>query len=295
MRTASVILSVAIAAHANAQATSVKTVPLSAPDATLQWEFSLATSVRELADGRVLVLDRTEWKLLLGDWTRGSVVPVGRNGSGPGEYLQPSYLLTLGGDSTLLPDARNGRWLVLHGASIVATIGADAPALVNSGRTPTGADFHGHIIVTRPISAGSSPMPRPDSGLLVRIARQTGKADTVASLRARPTTIRVQGPADRPTSVTVTMNPLATGEAAALFPDGWIAVARLDPYRVDWIAPDGKRIMGAPLAFERVRIDDREKEAFIEHQAARSGRAARDAASFPHGRKSCRHSWVKPS
>ena len=281
MRRGVVVLALAIAAHANAQATVVKTVSLGAPDATLPFEFSLVTSVRELADGRVLVLDRTEWKVLVADWTRRSVVPVGRNGSGPGEYLQPSTLLPIGGDSTLLPDGRNGRWLMLNGASIAGTIGADAPALVNSGRTPTGADVHGHVIVPRQITAGSSPMPRGDSSLLVRVARQTGKADTIASLKARPTTIRVQGPADRPTSVTVTMNPLTTGEAATLFPDGWIAVARLDPYRVDWIMPDGKRITGAPLPFERVRIDEREKSAFIERQAARSGRAPRDAASFP--------------
>ena len=281
MRKGVVMLALAIAAHANAQATVIKTVSLGAPDATLPFEFSLVTSVRELSGGRVLILDRTEWKVFVADWTRGSVVQVGRNGSGPGEYLQPSKLLPIGGDSTLLPDVRNGRWLLLHGASIVAVVSADAPALMKSGGTPTGADFHGHIIGTRPISAGSSPMPRGDSALLVRVARQTGKADTIASLKARPTTIRVQGPADRPTSVTVTMNPLTTGEAATLFPDGWIAVARLDPYRVDWIMPDGKRITGAPLPFERVRIDEGEKSAFIERQAARSGRAPRDAASFP--------------
>lgn len=269
---------------AGAQSPAPRRVALPAPDATLAAEFTLVTSVRELPDGRVLVLDRSEKKLGVVDWTTASLTPIGRNGSGPGEYLLPNGLLALGGDSTLMPDPRNGRWLLLRSETIVATIGPDAPAIKNGARQPIGADSRGHIIVTGSMSGGApaaTTAPRLDSLRLLRVQRATGKADTVAVLRARPATINIQGPADRPTSVQVMRNPLADGELAALFPDGWIAIARIEPYRVDWIAPDGKQIRGEPLPFERVRLDEREQRAFLEREAARTGNPPRDPRSLP--------------
>jgi hypothetical protein len=180
-----------------------------------------------------------------------------------------------------VPDTRNGRWLLLDNATIAATIGPDAPALKHGGRGPTGADHHGNVIVASSLGGGIAPMPNRDSLLLLRVARATGTADTLTRMKSRPATVRVEGPADRPTSVSVLMNPLSVGEAAALFHDRWVAVARLDPYRVDWITAEGKRVIGQPLPFERVRLDDREKTSFVERQAVRSGRAARDPSSFP--------------
>jgi hypothetical protein len=283
--TATLVVMVAcVATRARAQSATVRSVTLPAPNASLAAEFTSVTSVRELPDARLLIVDGGEKAVMVADWTTKGVTRVGRNGSGPGEYLQPSTLFALGGDSTLLPDTRNGRWLVLRGPSIVATIGPDAPAIRNNARQPVGADDHGHVLVTRSIVTGERPaptaMPRRDSLVLTRVDRATGRADTVARVRARPAQITIQGPADKPTAVSVLMNPLATGELSALFPDGWIAIARLDPYRVDWIAPDGKRITGSPLPFERVRLDDRERRAFVERQAERTGRPVRDPSSF---------------
>ncbi|HJU75303.1 MAG TPA: 6-bladed beta-propeller [Gemmatimonadaceae bacterium] len=274
----------AITTELHAQSTGWRVVALRAPDATLSAEFTLVTSVRELADGRVLVIDASDKKLLVGNWSNRTVAQISRNGSGPGEYAQPALLLALTADSTLLSDPRNGRWLVLHGSSIVATLGPDTPALRSGARIPVGADSHGRVIFTRPIGARSgapNAEPRRDSLVLVRVARATGQLDTVATLRARPSTIKIEGATEKPTAVSVFINPLAAGEIATLFPDGWIAIARLDPYRVDWIAADGRRIRGAPLPFERVRLDEREQRAFVERLAARSGNPPRDPASFP--------------
>ena len=277
------VLCITVANDGHAQSTVPRRIDLSAPNATVDDEFTAISSVRELSDGRLLVVDATERKLVVVDLATGQVSQLGRNGSGPGEYLQPLRLVTLRGDSTLLPDARNGRWLVLAGTAIAATVGPDAPAIRGGARQPLGADDRGNVIFTRGIGTGSAPtaMPRQDSLLLIRTARASGRADTVAVLRARPATIKIQGPADKPTSVEVLMNPLAAGELGALFPDGWIAIARLDPYRVDWISPDGKRTAGSPLPFERVRIDEREQRALVERLAANTGNPPRDPRTFP--------------
>ena len=274
------------AAHgqARAQSSGTRTIELPPPTATLAEEFTLVSAVRELPDGRLLIVDWSEKKLLVADWTKAGVTQLGRNGSGPGEYLQPLALLALGGDSTLLPDSRNGRWLLLQGAAIGATIGPDAPGIRSGARLPFGADTRGHVLFTAGIGAGSSAsgsMPRRDSVLLLRAARATGNTDTVALLRARPALIRIDGPAERPRSVSVLTNPLAAGELAAIFADGWIAIARLGPYRVDWVPPAGPHVLGSPLPFERVRLDEREQRAFAERQAARTGRQSRDPSSFP--------------
>ena len=268
----------------SAQSAPARPISLAAPNATLNAEFSFISAVRELADGRVLVVDRAEKKLVVADWLKRDVTPVGRNGSGPGEYLQPSTLLSLGGDSTLLPDLRNGRWLLLGGAAIIATVGPDSPALRAGARSPLGADRSGHVLLTMAIGGTArreATMPRLDSTQLVRVARTTGDADTLAMLKARPTTIKIEGPADKATAISVRMNPLATGELAILFPDGWIAIARLEPYRIDWIAPDGKRIAGAPLPFERVRLDEREQRDYLNRQAVRNGTEVQDPRSYP--------------
>jgi hypothetical protein len=290
---AALVLLFAAAADAWGQSVGPRTIELAPPTATLPAEFTLVSSVRELSDGRLLIADASERTLFVATWPKGSVAQIGRNGSGPGEYLQPSALFALRGDSTLLPDSRNSRWLLLSGAAIATTVGPDSPVIKGGARLPLGADEHGNVLVSRPMGEGAAAAatglgvrepaqatPRLDSVRLVRIARATGRADTLAMLKARAATIKVQGPANNPTSVEILINPLATGELAALFPDGWIAIARLDPYRVDWIAPDGRTIRGLALPFERTRLDLDEQRAFVERQAARTGRPPRDLASF---------------
>jgi hypothetical protein len=281
---ATFVLAVVCGGETRGQSASPRTIEVPAPNATLRAELTLARSVRELADGRLLIVDLPEKKVLVADWSTSDVKQVGRNGSGPGEYAQPSLLFALGGDSTLLPDALNGRWLLLHGAAIVATIGFDAPVIVNGAQLPLGADDQGHVLVTKRRAVGTrgfTDIRQRDSVYLLRVVRVNGRIDTVAMLAARPARITIRGPADKPTSVEVSSNPLAAGELAALYPDGSIAIARLEPYRVDWITPTGQRTRGSPLPFERVRLDEREQRAFVQREAARTAGPPRDPASFP--------------
>lgn len=257
---------------------------LRAPNATLDAEFTRVAAVRELAEGRALVTDAAERKLFVVDFSAGTAVQLGREGQGPEEYRSVGALFAIGADSTLLVDLMGGRWLLLHGGKIAATVGSDAPAIRNGARSPTGADSRGNVLATRAMGGGVGPGAAPlrtDSSHLVRIARATGQGDTVAALFARPSRIRVSGPPDRPTAVEITTNPLAAGDLAAMFDDGTIAVARVSPYRVDWIAPDGRTTRGAPLPFTHVGVSAREKDAVMRRQAEQSGRAPQAPESVP--------------
>ena len=271
--TALVLSSAPLGAQGNPPAPS----RLGAAIASLNAEFTSVSAVRELADGRLLVVDAGERKLHVAEWSTGRVRTIGREGAGAREYASPRVLLSVPSDTSLLPDPRNGRWLVLVRDSIVALLTANAPG-VRAVSTPVGADAQGHVLGSRPRIVDG--LPRLDSLLLLRASRSTGRVDTLGTVLARSVSVASQGRIDptRPTPVSV--NPLAVGEQAIMYPDGWVAVARLAPYRVEWIAPSGQRVRGAPLPFEVVRVDDREKRAVLDRESRQTGRPAQDAPAL---------------
>ena len=254
------------------------TIRLKPRNARLASEFSDLSAIRELRDGRVLLFDRKESQLLLADFASGSTTKIGRTGQGPGEYQIIVALLPLGGDSTLASDF--SRWLILDGAEIVATLPPDTPAIRAVMLVPLGADRNGRVLTRRFGGgwAGRAQM-RPDSSVVALVDRATGRSDTVATLRigvrraqARPAT----GPDGRMTAVSISRVPLNSQEEPVLFADGWLAIARLEPYRVDWRSPDGQWIRGAPLPFRPVPMSDRERDAYIANH-----RWARNATDWP--------------
>src|SRR5688500_1941086 len=76
--------------------------------------FSCISGFRELSDGRVIVSDAREKTLQLIDLRTGATKKIGREGQGPGEWSTPMALLALPGDTTLLNDPQNNRFLTIH-------------------------------------------------------------------------------------------------------------------------------------------------------------------------------------
>ena len=107
--------------------------------ATHPAEFSSIAMIRELGDGRVIVLDTTEKRLLVADFRDGTVKPLGRTGDGPEEYRRPNALFPLPNDSTLLTDASARRWILFAGDHPVGTVGGQSPLMAGGG-TVRGAD-----------------------------------------------------------------------------------------------------------------------------------------------------------
>src|SRR3954468_3153784 len=97
-----------------AQATQPATIRLAKPDAVHAAEWSDIVAVRELRDGRVVVLDGREQVVKLVDMKTGSATMIGAKGNGPGEYRLPLQLIPLPGDSSALYDEANaGRAMVV--------------------------------------------------------------------------------------------------------------------------------------------------------------------------------------
>ena len=275
---------------------------LAPADGRLDDGFSHITGVRELRDGRLLVADEKVFRLFVADWSSGQVLQVGRKGRGPAEYRGLLGLMPLAGDSTLVEDVGNERWLLLDGARIVATVNYQATR-GRSAADPPRLRRAGAVVAVEPFAFSPTPRGEPsrmyifaESLRVILEDRTTGRRDLLGRIRGRSRGDRhvmhpvVPGGAP---IVWVIGNPLAVEEQARLFPDGWVAVAWLDPYRVDWRRPDGRWIRGAPLPFEHVPVDA--------HPAARRARAASTPrrASAPAtchpGRPNCRRSTTTGS
>ncbi len=236
-------------------------VSLRPANARLTAEFSDLTAIRELRDGRVLLFDRKEERLAVADFTTGSVSSIGRTGQGPGEFQSIATLLPLGGDSTLAADFAR-RWLILAGDKVVATLPPDTPAIMAVSLWPLGADRQGRVL--------SRGFPRggglTDSTLALLVERATGRTDTIARLRngiRRAPVSTVTDPA-LGRGVRIGRIPLNVGEAPLLLADGWTAVVRLEPYRVDWRSPDGRWTSGAPIPVRAIRMNNDERKAYAD-------------------------------
>lgn len=251
-------------------------VRLPPPTARLEEEFTRIVGVRELSDGRVLVAEGSDPRLVVADFARNLVVQIGRQGKGPGEYSRIAALSALGTDSTLADDRTSGRWLMLVKDRIVHTLPPDHPGIKGAQGVLRGTDARGHVLTTTapPLREGKPTLGKGDSIAAVIVTFATGALDTVGRLRTAPLTIWTErDQAGKVTRAGLTYPPFSVGEEPLLFSDGWVAIARLDPYRVDWRAPDGRWQRGAPLPFDAKEVDRRERQAYLARRAAMLGRA----------------------
>ena len=163
---------------------SAQEVHLEAAEAAFPHGFGMIQSVRELADGRVVVADPLGIELTVLDLEAGTRTELGRRGQGPGEYRQPDAVWPLPDGSTLLVDLGNSRLTVLdsdfHYESSIPLVIGDPSSNTYVVGLPAGVDGAGRLYVedkplfgggatdsaavSRSRSAGSPhPSPHPDA------------------------------------------------------------------------------------------------------------------------------------
>jgi hypothetical protein len=212
--------------------------------------FSQVRGFRELSDGRVLITDQRERKIVLLDLTRGTAMRVGREGPGPGEYQMAIDLVAMPGDTTLLGD-------VGRGLDILSVITPDGK-ISGSKRLPEGSRFSylfgvdaaGRIHVAQTIfrTAGE---PAPDSQPILRLDLRRNVADTAFFVRTIP-----RNPA--------APNPYSPRHQWAIGRDGSAAIVDVEKYQVTWITTDGRRTTGAPIPFEPIAVTQADHDEFRE-------------------------------
>ncbi len=236
---------------------------------TVAEEFLSVSSAHELGDGRVVIADPRARRVVVADFATGRASAVGRVGDGPGEYRSPRQLLRLGGDTLLLFDTQLRRLSYMIAGGLPIPIPPELARSATRFEYPIrGAARDGRILALVPLLGGdksfdatSAQLPtRTESVLVVTSRLADARTEVIARLRGR---FRGLGVTRRTSGSRVIefelANPFGVEEQAWLFPDGWIAVVYSDPYRVSWIDPAGKEIVGAPLQRARQRANAEER------------------------------------
>lgn len=244
-------------------------VVLSGTPETVPESFSRIVAARELSDGRVLVLDGSEHRLVFTDFAQHRVTPVGRTGSGPSEYRFPRALLAYRGDSSILTEPAR-----LISVQIVAGDGRIVP-VTPGGRTRnparidffrTAADTNGYLYtqVARRVAPPERFPIDADSAWIERINLQTGARDTVGAIRTTPMLPEGESPpARRPTAnqpFRASVRPFATRDLWSVLPDGRVVVVSAIPYRIEIADASGTRVAGPRVAVDSVRVENAHKE-----------------------------------
>jgi hypothetical protein len=250
------VLSVALLSHAPTlllAQPSARPVPLATVERISDAPFNRVIAVRERSDHSVVVADATDRALyIVKDGVR---IIIGRQGSGPGEYRTPSRLFPLAGDTTLVIDGTDRRWHLLA-ANRLWPIGTERGELATAiGAELDGTNAHGGMLSVLghgKLKPGERfrymRSPRAADTLVAVLSTRRPFADTIARMRGQylgQTTVTkvVDGRSEN----YGLLNPLQTHDQAVMFPDGTIAIAHFDPYRVDWRSPSGQWKRGAPM------------------------------------------------
>jgi hypothetical protein len=242
---------------------------LSNATGTLDHVFGRVNGVRELSDGRLLISDGRRHIILIGDFRSRRVTAVeGRDSTR--RIDQP--VRALSNDSSAVDD--DSTWVLLDGSRLVGEVASPIPPSIRRkgqllGLTATGDAL---MMFERTYPTGVSTITRRDSVALVRISRTTASADTVVRLRDSPRRVVAILDARGSGTTIFTRPPFAVGEQAVPFQDGWIAVARLEPYRVDWRGPTGRVVQGAPLPARLLAMSAEDREVIARLNPNKPGR-----------------------
>lgn len=231
-----------------AQATSSPTVTALPAEATeLAEPFTHITAVAELRDGRLVVHDHRDARLLLVDFTSDAVTDVARSGAGPREFRGAAPLLLTPGGEVWAWDVQQDRILVISPAGKpISTRRWEAQG--GSAIFPRVADAAGRLY-------GEHRDWRREGSALV-------EADLTAIVRltgARRDTIAFVQPLRRPANTgreryIVRASGFATVDAWGVFADGRVIVVRAAGFRPELHLPDGSLVRAAPIPFSPIAV-----------------------------------------
>ena len=260
-----------------------------APTWVSKHEFDIIVSVLELRDGRMLVADLKTPAVQLLEADGRYARSIGRKGSGPGEFTEPRSVLAHRGDSSLIIDRGLRRMLVLTPALTIARtellpadVQSEANNLQSNGRDAL-------FFLTNAFSFDSAP------GATVPLRRwRFGqlKTDSLDALRPVATVRRMLKDKDgREMQAVVRAVDYSLQDDWVAAPDGAIAVVRAQPYRVEWLLPDGSRMRGPVQNYTPIPVAASEREPFLGDAIPKTKPPFVASSSFadPFGRVWVRH------
>ena len=222
---------------------TVPTVTLGRPQVEFSEGFSSVRGFRALGDGRVIVSDQREGRVVLVDFANNNGAVIGRKGQGPDEYEINLELHAMAGDTTYLADIQR-RFLVITPQGTTAGT-RRYPAGVSS--SPMAIDRAGRAYFP-PVFVSSNGQPA-DSAPMVRVDLRSGKIDTLFFRQPPPR----RDPA-------APINPYGPRDLWVVASDGAVAKIAVDEYRVTWREPDGRMVQGPPIPYDRIPVVARDRD-----------------------------------
>ena len=250
------------------------TLTLSRPEAEYAEPYTMIGTVRELRDGRVVVADRVEKVVHLVDLAGGTARRVGAEGGGPNEYRLPINALAMPGDSTLVFDAGGMRYLVVAPTGEIVRSFNPVEALGGAlgAMNARGVDGEGNLYFLdrgfrgpREGQEMNGTFQTPDSGTVMRYELRTGTTTPVGRVALARQQVTASGGGGQQRIMMRAPNPFAAQEDWTVAPDGRLAIVHHDPYRVEWVAPNGQRVTGPAVTYSRLRVTDADKRRWAEN------------------------------
>jgi hypothetical protein len=273
------------AQDAHAQQVALRDLPKATRE--IDDPFSLISVIAEIKPGVVAVYDAVEAELSTINFASGSRAPLGRTGSGPGEYRAVGAIFRLRGDTLWVLDAMQMR-VVTFTPDLKP--GASFPFMLFDAKTssaltaPFASDRRGQLYastlkIMTSEGRGGGTMQFPDSVGVVRIDARSGGARTELTRVRYPISGKPEMQRNG-TNVkyTVAFPGLVASDAWAVFPDGRMAIVRGASYTIEFIGTDGQRTARATIAYDRVRVTDADRKAEMDEarrQAVEQGAIVR--------------------
>lgn len=264
------VLVALLAPAATSQAPVTRT--LGKPLSEFAEPFTEIGSIRELRDGRLIVVDSRELTVKLVDLRARTASTIGRTGDGPGEYRWPGKLFALPDDRTLLQDNAGGRLTI---------IGPDGkPGDVFDPNRPEGDSvrmraFRFHVRASdargmlygeaQPIRVGANGvLELADHSAIERLNVATRQRDTLALWP-----LRKDANARLYNGMVMTqprMQAFPAWDQWSVAPDGRIAFIYSDPYHVNFVGANRQVFENPPIPYDRIRVDDAIKKQYQEER-----------------------------
>lgn len=222
--------------------------------------FSDAMGMAELPDGRVIVSDRVDQVFALADFTSGARRTIGRNGTGPNEYLRPFGPIRWRGDTLLGYDPNNRRYLrILKDGDIAGSIAfPDGRASGITGwSTPRAVDAHGRIYWDSPII---EMQPAVKRSMRARIIRWLPESDA-------PPEVAMEFSDHAEFEHHHRYRPMPQTDAWVVDAQGRIGVLSAAQYRLRWYRNGALVETGPPVPFTPVRVTSAERDTFRAQKA----------------------------
>jgi len=250
------------------QQASVPIRTLGQPVAEHPEGFTRIAAIRELSDGRVIVVDDREQRLELLDFRTGDSRSLARRGRGPLEFASLGPLLPTRADTSLLVDVANSRLLVLgpQGRPVRSvSIGSAVTQVITGGlAAPSAVDSLGRLYDARAATNSGTAVIRR----FAHVGAQPETIATIATINARARSANTE------TTVLVrTATPYHDRDEWGVARDGTVMIARAEEYRVDVVGTDGRLTRGTPIPHRRHRITAEDRAAYMDRLRATMAKA----------------------